>query len=250
MKAAAAQPTAASALAIDPRDPRLQAYLNLKLREIGQPGVALPDDGGVGDLVGNFLALSREKDRALARHLCPVDQRIQNFLFDYIDGAAETPRLPNTTLVLDRPGLARALISQDYRTAAPLMVLLAAGDEDEFAVACEAVERGIGAGGDGFGKALGREPHQGAAPGKFFRGGADHIGRGGGRSGTVGRPALAGGFAGGRGDEVRDEFIGHFGSSGAGEGHDGQEGEDAVAHQADSNGTQGQRQSYNSDFAG
>ena len=109
MKAAAAQPTAASALAIDPRDPRLQAYLNLKLREIGQPGVALPDDGGVGDLVGNFLALSREKDRALARHLCPVDQRIQNFLFDYIDGAAETPRLPNTTLVLDRPGLARAL---------------------------------------------------------------------------------------------------------------------------------------------
>ncbi|MBC7367754.1 MAG: hypothetical protein H7343_13250 [Undibacterium sp.] len=76
---------------------------------MGQPGVALPDDDGVAALVGNFLALSREKDRALARHLCPLDQRIQNFFFNYLDGVPAIPRLPGTTLVLDRPGLARAL---------------------------------------------------------------------------------------------------------------------------------------------
>jgi len=90
---------------------QLLAYLNLKLREIGQPGVAL-DAGsadGLAPLVDHFLALSREKDRALTRHLCPVDQRIQNFLYDYLDGAIDAPRVPATTLVLDRPGLARVL---------------------------------------------------------------------------------------------------------------------------------------------
>lgn len=105
----AASAVAQPAPSVDPRDSRLLAYLNLKLREIGQPGVALPAEDGLAELVGNFLALSREKDRALTRHLCPVDQRIQNFLNDLIDGTAEVPRLPATTLVLDRPGLARAL---------------------------------------------------------------------------------------------------------------------------------------------
>ena len=85
-------------------DQRLLAYLNLKLREISQPGVAMANDD-LGDLVGNFLALSREKDRALARHLCPVDQRIQNFLFDYLENLVDVPRLPALTLVLDRAGL-------------------------------------------------------------------------------------------------------------------------------------------------
>ncbi|MEO7413681.1 MAG: hypothetical protein ABIZ81_10010, partial [Opitutaceae bacterium] len=93
----------------DPADPRLLAYLNLKLREIGQPGVALPATDGLSELVDHLLRLSREKDRALAQHLSPVDQRIQNFLHDTLDGSGEIPRLPNTTLELDRPGLARAL---------------------------------------------------------------------------------------------------------------------------------------------
>lgn len=93
----------------DPTDPRLLAYLNLKLREIGQPGVALPADDGIAEFVDHFLSLSREKDRALTKHLCPVDQRIQNFLYDQLEGVAESPRIPATTLVLDRPGLARAL---------------------------------------------------------------------------------------------------------------------------------------------
>src|SRR5476649_1135918 len=93
----------------DPSDPRLLEYLNLKLREIGQPGVALAEQDGLSGLVDHLLALSREKDRVLARHLCPVDQRIQDYLNECLGDAAEIPRLPATTLVLDRPGLARAL---------------------------------------------------------------------------------------------------------------------------------------------
>ncbi len=89
-------------------DTRSLAYLNLKLRELSQPGVPVADEG-LSDLIGNFVALSREKDRALSRHLCPIDQRIQNFLFDYLDGIVEVPRLPAATLVLDRAGLARTL---------------------------------------------------------------------------------------------------------------------------------------------
>ncbi len=93
----------------DPADPQLLAYLNLKLHEIGQPGVQLAGNEGLSGFVDHFLTLSREKDRVLASHLCPVDQRIQNFIYDYLDGTGEAPRLPASTLVLDRPGLARAL---------------------------------------------------------------------------------------------------------------------------------------------
>jgi hypothetical protein len=99
----------------DPRDPRLLTYLNLKLREIGQPGVTLPaaaagtDVAGLADLVDHFLSIGREKDRLLTKHLCPVDQRIQNYLYSALEEHAEVPRMPTATLVLDRPGLARAL---------------------------------------------------------------------------------------------------------------------------------------------
>ncbi|MEY4006303.1 MAG: hypothetical protein RLZZ221_2399 [Verrucomicrobiota bacterium] len=95
-------------------DAKLVAYLNLKLREIGQPGVPAAMAGdGLAPLVDHFLALSREKDRALSRHLCPVDQRLQNFLYDQLEAGpdlgGEVPRLPASSLVLDRAGLARVL---------------------------------------------------------------------------------------------------------------------------------------------
>jgi hypothetical protein len=93
----------------NPADPQLLAYLNLKLHEIGQPGVNLGEGDGLSGFVDHFLTLSREKDRVLASHLCPVDQRIQNYIYDCLDGAPDSPRLPASTLVLDRPGLARAL---------------------------------------------------------------------------------------------------------------------------------------------
>lgn len=94
-------------------DEQLIAYLNFKLQEIGQPGVPMPagEAQRLAPLLEHFLAVSREKDRALARQLPPVDQRIQNFLYDHLETSVsnEVPRLPATTLVLDRPGLARVL---------------------------------------------------------------------------------------------------------------------------------------------
>ena len=51
---------------------------------------------------------SREKDRLLGNYLCPVDQRIQRFLYDYLQEAPVT-KLPSRTFTLDRPGLARVL---------------------------------------------------------------------------------------------------------------------------------------------
>jgi hypothetical protein len=101
----------------DPRDPRLLAYLNLKLRELGQPAVNLPasvaenpeDPAAFSKLVDHLVALGREKDRILSKHLCPVDQRIQNFLYSVLEEHGHVPHLPSATLVLDRPGLARAL---------------------------------------------------------------------------------------------------------------------------------------------
>lgn len=105
-------PAKAAASAPD-SDAQLIAYLNLKLREIGQP--ALPataaESSGFSELVDHFLALSREKGRALERHLPPVDQRLQAFLDKHLAGVTggKVPQLPATTLVLDRPGLARVL---------------------------------------------------------------------------------------------------------------------------------------------
>ena len=49
-------------------DAQFVTYLNLKLREIGQPGVPTATGAdSLAPLVDHFLALSREKDRALSR---------------------------------------------------------------------------------------------------------------------------------------------------------------------------------------
>jgi hypothetical protein len=84
-------------------------YINLKLRDLGCPVFPVEIDPDFADLVGGMMALNREKDRLLARHLCPADTRIQNFLYDYLQDAVEVPRLPSRTFVLDRHGLARQL---------------------------------------------------------------------------------------------------------------------------------------------
>jgi len=84
-------------------------YINLKLRDLGCPTFPLEVDADFAELMTDMLALNREKDRLLSNHLCPVDQRIQNFLYDTLDGVTVVPRLPERTFVLDRHGLARAL---------------------------------------------------------------------------------------------------------------------------------------------
>ena len=84
----------------------LIAYVNVKLALLGFPRVAGGDQPAVDDIVTPLVAQYREKERLLANHLCPADQRIQTFLYDYLQDM-QVPKLPGRTLVLDRPGMAR-----------------------------------------------------------------------------------------------------------------------------------------------
>ena len=91
---------------IAPQD--LNAAINLRLALLGLP---LATDAGtaVTGLMEPILARQRELNRRLADRLCPVDQRIQNFLTDYLAEVGPAPQLPRRTLVLDQAGLARGL---------------------------------------------------------------------------------------------------------------------------------------------
>ena len=62
------------------------------------------------DVVAPVLARQRELRRELPELLCPADRRIQAFIDRYLgEDSSVHPRLPDTTLTLDEPGLARAL---------------------------------------------------------------------------------------------------------------------------------------------
>ena len=87
---------------------RLVDYINVKLALLGLPLVAQPNANGLNDIVSSLIAQFRQKERLLANHLSPADQRIQTFLYDYLQ-ELPVPRLPLRTFVLDRPGLARVL---------------------------------------------------------------------------------------------------------------------------------------------
>ena len=83
--------------------------INLRL---GQLGLPLPE--GFSDtpealLVAPLLARQRELSRRLADRYCAADQRIQDFLDDYLADTGEHPALPRRTFVLDVPGMARKL---------------------------------------------------------------------------------------------------------------------------------------------
>lgn len=89
----------------------LLQYLNLKLAALGQPISAGAHDAELIEIARPLLRNFEIRDQLLRDHQCPADARIQTFLNDYLrevrpHGAA---RLPERTLVLDRPGLARLL---------------------------------------------------------------------------------------------------------------------------------------------
>ncbi|MDF7826403.1 hypothetical protein P4B35_20405 [Pontiellaceae bacterium B12227] len=87
----------------------LISYINLKLSALDQP-IYEKSDGKELDVALDLIHNIREKNRILHNYLCPVDQRIQNFLNAYLaDACSEVPMLPNSTLTLDRHGLAREL---------------------------------------------------------------------------------------------------------------------------------------------
>ena len=83
-------------------------YINVKLELLGLSPVRHENDSGLNELVSTLIAEFREKERLLVNHLSPADQRIQTFLFDYLQDVP-VAKLPLRTFVLDRPGLARIL---------------------------------------------------------------------------------------------------------------------------------------------
>ena len=83
--------------------------VNLRLALNGLP---LPTAARASDIdvVAPVLARQRELRREIPELLCPADRRIQAFIDRYLgENSPVRPRLPETTLTLDEPGLARAL---------------------------------------------------------------------------------------------------------------------------------------------
>ena len=90
---------------------RNRLYINLKLASSGQPIHDCCESRDFIAVSRDLLESYREKSRLLYEHLCPIDQRIQDFIDGYLyDSRIDTiPRLPTNTFVLDREGIAREL---------------------------------------------------------------------------------------------------------------------------------------------
>src|SRR5258708_26516454 len=86
----------------------LISCINVKLALLGFHPVPAGDAAPLGEIVSSLVAQYRQKERLLGNHFCPADQRIQTFLYDYLQEVPVT-KLPLRTLVLDRQGMSRAL---------------------------------------------------------------------------------------------------------------------------------------------
>ena len=90
-------------------DARLIGYINLKLAYLGCPTFQTEDRSEFDEMATALLSYHQETQRLLSDYRCPADQRIQDFLDDYLNDAGGAASLPTRTFVLDRYGLARAL---------------------------------------------------------------------------------------------------------------------------------------------
>ena len=88
---------------------RLIGYINLKLAYLGCPTFQMPERSEFDEMATALLSYHQETQRLLSDYRCPADQRIQEFITDYLGDAAAGVSLPTRTFVLDRYGLARAL---------------------------------------------------------------------------------------------------------------------------------------------
>lgn len=89
-----------------------QAHMDSVNLRLALNGLPLPTAARASyiDVVAPVLARQRELRRELPELLCPADRRIQVFIDRYLgEDSSVHPRLPDTTLTLDEPGLARAL---------------------------------------------------------------------------------------------------------------------------------------------
>ncbi|MGR9044014.1 MAG: hypothetical protein ACU83N_01885 [Gammaproteobacteria bacterium] len=97
-------------LSVPKRQKDLQ-HINLQLAALGQPTCEVEEDQQYLKIAGSLLKNYSQQRRLLAKYRCPADQRIQDFLNDYLhqNGIETSVRLPGETFVLDRKGLAREL---------------------------------------------------------------------------------------------------------------------------------------------
>jgi hypothetical protein len=85
-------------------------YINLKLSALGCNIYENARDTDFLEITAPLIHNHQEKERILWDYLCPADQRVQNFLNDYLKDLDQVvPHLPTKTFVLDRHGLARIL---------------------------------------------------------------------------------------------------------------------------------------------
>jgi phosphoenolpyruvate carboxykinase (diphosphate) len=92
-------------------DDKFIQYINLKLAALGAPIYKAEKHQDFIDIAHDLIANHIEKNRLLSDYLCPADQRIQNFLDNYLSNLKlkEPIRIPTNIFVLDRHGLARVL---------------------------------------------------------------------------------------------------------------------------------------------
>lgn len=86
-------------------------YINLKLSFLGYPAYENQKQADFQKIASPLLRSSHEKNRLLAGYLCPADQRIQDFLDNYLKDIPNRAavRMPSQTLILDHPHLARLM---------------------------------------------------------------------------------------------------------------------------------------------
>ncbi len=94
-----------------PKPKRVIEYINLKLAAMGQPYFKSTSRMGLLELANDLIKNYKEKNRLLTSYLCPADQRIQNFLDNYLADFKEdiNLRLPSETFIADHHGIARSL---------------------------------------------------------------------------------------------------------------------------------------------
>ncbi|HDR04706.1 MAG TPA: hypothetical protein ENN84_05610, partial [Candidatus Marinimicrobia bacterium] len=95
----------------DLKKERMIQYINLKLSSLELPVFADDNDKGFIEIAHDLIASYQEKSRLLADHLCPPDERIQQFINSYLEDCPEAPKilLPAKTFILDHHGIARML---------------------------------------------------------------------------------------------------------------------------------------------
>ncbi|MDB4783489.1 hypothetical protein OAG39_02605, partial [Verrucomicrobiales bacterium] len=98
----------------DPSTKSLKDYINLKLSARGFDIVGDERDYPFLEMGRSLLANFRERVRLLSDYLCPADERINNFLLQYLDDCSDDLRdlgslIPEGSLTLERHGIARLL---------------------------------------------------------------------------------------------------------------------------------------------